>query len=184
MIYLMKKEVPDRNRSVYSQFLYTRCDVATFNIPYFSWRVGEPKPERFDEEFSEYIEDKMKYLLNDLEPYILEDYFSNLYFGSERSYMMRIIVLELNDETEFLVPDGSIYDYGYPEDFEDLCLFSKGKCFLKSVTHEDLCWLYPTYDFEVEYLKKLGAKLKLLSEEDTDYTIDYHISLDYKKSKG
>ena len=180
MIYLLKKEVPEKNFEVYRQFLYNRCDIATFNIPYFSWEVNSPKPEKFKAEFQEYLDDNIKDLLDDLQPFIRQDYFSNHYFGSERSYMMRIIVVELTEESSFVLPQESIYELEYPNTFEDLCLFSKGKCFLKSVAHEDLCWLYPTFISEVEYMKSLGMKLKLLYDCDTDFTLDYRITFKSK----
>ena len=52
----------------------------------------------------------------------------------------------------------SLYDWHYPNSLEDICFFKDGYCFLETISHENLCFIYCDNEEEYEYLKSIGVK--------------------------
>lgn len=71
-----------------------------------------------------------------------------------------------------LATDG-LYSWKFPDNLEDLCFYAKGKCWLKSVAHEKLCWIFTDNDVEKEVISKVIG-LKYVETEDCDAPICYY----------
>ena len=80
-------------------------------------------------------------------------------FGNEQVYLNDIYYLILNDELKSeILSKKSLYDWHYPNSLEDICFFKDGYCFLETVAHEGLCFIYCDNEAEYEYLKSIGIK--------------------------
>lgn len=77
------------------------------------------------------------------------DYYSDIYYFHLTSKFRQEIISKK-----------SIYNWQYPNSLlEDICFFkSNGDCWLKSVAHENLCWINCESKEEYEYLKSIGIK--------------------------
>ena len=176
MYYRLKKPMKGFTYGWFAWYLGQRCDVITFNIPYFSWDVGKPMPEKFDEETTDYLE-WVDDFLEDLKPYILKDYFSNEYFDEECSHMMRIIVAKLTEDSyHMFTAANNIFDWKFPADVEDLCFFTEGRCFLYTISHEEIFELNEPHDLELTIFKKMGVKLEQVDLPVRDIKLHYTLS--------
>lgn len=106
--------------------LVRHCDVVTFNVPYFHWKVGTTKPTVIsDREMVSYLEE-IENFLEWLRPYIIDDYFDNKYVGQTCGHMMRILTVRLSaDIFDCFIAQDSIFDWDFPTDVQDLCFFQK-----------------------------------------------------------
>lgn len=77
------------------------------------------------------------------------DYYSDIYYFQLTSKLRQEIISKK-----------SIYNWQYPNSLlEDICFFkSNGDCWLKSIAHENLCWINCESKEEYEYLKSIGIK--------------------------
>ena len=67
--------------------------------------------------------------------------------------------LKINTETKKeVLSKKSLYDWCFPNSIEDICFFKDGYCFLETVAHEELCFIYCENKEEYEYLKSIGIK--------------------------
>ena len=141
-----------------------RCDVMTFALPDFNSSSVEDIGSK---EFLEY-KNSINSLLNKINPFIKKIYADNRYFSSEGDNYLEIYELYLNEcVIEAIISAKSLYSWVYPDMPEDLCLFSKQKCWLKSVAHEKYCWIYTDSDIEKDILKKLIG-LKYYDDRDDE----------------
>lgn len=176
MYYRLKKKMKGFTYGRFISYLGRRCDVITFNIPYFSWHVGKAKPEKFDEETTEYLEDVEEFL-EELKPYIIDDYVSNEYFEEKCSHMMRIIVAKLTEDSYHMFSAGNdIFDWRFPVDVEDLCFFTEGRCFLYTIAHEEIFELIEPHDLELPIFKKIGLKLEPVDLPSRDIRLHYTLT--------
>lgn len=164
---IIKNEIKDKK--YYSLLLYAilRCDTFSFAVPdLYSKAASDVRSE----EFMEYKK-RMSFQWDDYKKFSLKKYTSTDYFGSFREYYTEIYIMQLNDETlgQVMATEG-LYSWKYPYMPEDLCFFSKRKCWLKSVAHEKICWIYTDSDVEKDILRKvIGLKFK--ETDDTDLPI-------------
>lgn len=64
---------------------------------------------------------------------------------------------ELNASTINILNEvHNIYDFIYPKNMEDLCIYSNGKLWLESIAHEEDCCIYCRSNDEYELLKSFG----------------------------
>lgn len=169
----IKNDIKDKK--YYSLILYAllRCDVFTFAVPDLHSKMTS---DTRSDEFLEYKK-HISWQLDDFKPFLLKEYADTEYFGSLRDYYSEIYVMSLNDDVlgQVMAMEG-LYSWKYPDMPEDLCLFSKGKCWLKSIAHEKICWIYTDSEVEKDILKKvIGLKFTEMDELDVP-TLDYHIS--------
>ena len=163
-----------KNKSYINLVLYAliRCDAFSCAVPdfesYDANKVGS-------KDFIEY-KNRIQWILDDLKPSILYQYTSKEYFNSVREYNSEIYICSLNDNTMgTVIANEGLYSWQYPEMPEDLCLFSKGKCWLKSIAHEKKCWIYTDNEVEKDILKKvIGLKFTEIEEPDIP-ALDYHM---------
>ena len=80
-------------------------------------------------------------------------------FGNEKIYLNDTYSFRLNDELRReILSKKSLYDWRFPNSLEDICFFKDGYCFLETITHENLCFIYCDNKEEYEYLKSIGVK--------------------------
>lgn len=73
----------------------------------------------------------------------------------------KIYYIKLHEKLyKYLLERESLYDWLNPCLPTDLAFFKKGYCFLESVTHERLCWIYYQNESERNELKKIGLNYK------------------------
>lgn len=134
-----------------------RCDQFTFEIS--DYHSEEFSSER-SKEFFEYKE-RIEYFFKYFKPYIEKKYIDKEHGYSE------VYVMSLNiDSIAPLLATYGLYSWKYPDMPEDLRFFSKGECWLKSVAHENLCWIYTDCDVEKEIIRKvIGLKYYEVAKE-------------------
>lgn len=80
--------------------------------------------------------------------------------GNPNVYHSDTYTFKLNEEIKSeILSKKSLYDWGYPDSLEDICFFKDGYCFLETITHENLCFIYCDDKEEYEYLKSIGIKI-------------------------
>ncbi len=79
--------------------------------------------------------------------------------GNPGVYHSDTYTIKLTDSIKSeLVNKKSLYDWHYPNSLEDICFFKDGYCFLETISHESLCFIYCDNNEEYEYLKSIGIK--------------------------
>lgn len=168
----IKNEVKDKK--YYSLILYAmlRCDAFSFAVPDLYTKASSDVRSKEYETYKKSI----GWRLNDFKPFVLKEYTDTDYFGSLRENYSEIYVMSLNNEVlgQIMATEG-LYSWKYPNMPEDLCLFQKGKCWLKSIAHEKKCWIYTDNEVEKDILKKvIGLKFTEIEEPDIP-ALDYHM---------
>lgn len=80
--------------------------------------------------------------------------------GNPNVYHSDTYTFKLNEEIKSeILSKKSLYDWSYPDSLEDICFFKDGYCFLETITHENLCFIYCDDKEEYEYLKSIGIKI-------------------------
>ncbi len=174
-------------------YLLIRCDVLTFKLPNFNHLTLSDEAKKYfpqyklkgdfqeinNKEFFEYKEN-ISNTLEQFEPFYLKEYIDFKYFDTIQGYDAEIKIVKIDESLDFILTAISgLYDWVYPEKPEDLCFFSKGKCFLKSIAHEKTCFIYTDDEWEKKMLRKLGLKFidynELYREErpSLSYTLKY-----------
>lgn len=176
MKYYFKKSISGFTYSDLVYYLATRCDLISFTVPYFDWKKDCDNPEVHDEEIQGYL-DLVDDFIEDIKSYIIIDEYGCEYFGQRCSHMMRIIGVELNENTyPIFMAANEFADWKFPNRVEDLCFFSKGKCVLRSISHENVCEIYTDSDFDILLFKKMGVKILKTPLQDEGYYLDYTLS--------
>lgn len=191
MLYI-KNDIKDKIYYGLMFYAFMRCDVVTFHLPNFNKRVineknkdvlfenldfGVKEKKRDNHDYSDYL-DNIEELLADFKKNILYEYKDVEYVGSIYGHECDIKVISLSSQIVFnnLMGSGRLYDWKYPELPEDLCLFSKGKCWLQSIAHEELCFIYTDDPLEMKILKKIGLKFLIVEDDEVPtlkYTLKY-----------
>lgn len=129
-----------------------RCDAFSFALPDFYTKISDGSRSS---EFIKYKQD-LEWKLETLHPYIIKEYVDSEYCGSSKDNYSENKIFLLNEQTAgFLMATDGLFSWKFPDDLEDLCLYSRGKCWLKSVSHENLCWIFMESDIEKEILSKI-----------------------------
>jgi len=187
---LIKGKIDEWIYSRLIDYLLLRCDVITFKLPNFNkftvsekaksyfpqYEIGIQTHDESNHDFDDYKKN-IKDLLNEYKKHYIKEYEDFEYFDSFFGYDAEIKVIELKEELLGpLKAIGGLYDWKYPNFPEDLCFFSKGKCFLKSVAHEKYCFIYTEDKLEKKILKKIGLKFIELPQENVpiiNYNLQY-----------
>lgn len=160
---IIKNDIKDYKYDDLLSYMTLRCDTFTFVVPDFE--TNSPAGFRSND-FIEYKK-RINWRLDALKPYIIKVYNDKDYFGNWQDYYQEIYVVQFNEFSKGCLASSSLYSWKYPELPEDLCFFSKGKCFLRSVAHEEMCWIFPDHDIEKDILKKVIG-LKFYEREDIE----------------
>lgn len=136
-------------------YLYNCCDTLSFLIP--------------DYDYAEDIkyEDNIELFMSAIEPYIIKNYQSNEYCGSKTGGKYNIYHVTFDENVIGPLCAGlHLYNWIYPYLPEDLCFYKEGKCYLSSVAHEKLCWIYTEDEDEIKALKETGLKFTEMPFEE------------------
>lgn len=147
MLLLKNKSLNEKNYKTLIMYLYKHCEIITFLVPDFNYAVGVN------------YEDRIKPLLEDIKPFIQNNYVSDEYCDRKTEGIYNIYRVNFDYYiTEVLCSVPGLYKWIYPNLPEDLCFYKNGKCFLRSVAHEKLCWIYTEDEKEIKALEKIGLK--------------------------
>jgi hypothetical protein len=174
MLIVKNKDIKDIKYNSLILYALLRCDSFSFTVPDLFTKPSSDVRSNQYINYKEYISDR----LENFDPYIVRKYVSEEYVNRILGNFTEIYVATLNIDIlgGILATDG-LYSWKYPDMPEDLCLFSKGKCWLKSVAHEKICWIYTDSEIEKDILKKvIGLKFIEVDGEDTP-TLDFHASM-------
>ena len=167
-----------------------RCDVFTFHVPnynkicvteknkecYPEYDVGYVKTDESNDDFIIY-KNNVASKIEPLQKSFIHNYYDVEYMGSIFGYESEITLVDFNEEAYgFLKATGDLYNWKYPHMPEDLCFFSKGQCWLRSIAHEKLCFIYTDDDLEIQVIKKIGLKFIEMPSEAIPalrYTLKY-----------
>jgi len=86
--------------------------------------------------------------------HIYDDFIPNKKIHQDTTYFLKLtkpLKKEILDVNE-------IYSWCFPFMLEDIAFFKNGYCFLDSVAHEELCFIYCKDEEEYEYLKSIGIE--------------------------
>ncbi len=106
--------------------------------------------------------------------YIYDDVILNKKIHQDTTYF-----LELTESLkEDILSMNAIYSWCFPLMLEDISFFKDGYCWLDSVAHEELCFIYCKDEEEYEYLKSIGIEFIedhfVPVSEDEVYYVDYN----------
>lgn len=124
---------------------FFECDVVSFCLPAF---------EGCD--FLEY-KNKIRPILNAFEPNLIYTEQTKLYVNQETDYLNEVYyykTIGLSGEPFNQVE--SIYDWKHPNFPEDMCFYKNRECWLQSIAHEKICFIYDDSRQMKACLKWLG----------------------------
>lgn len=147
-------EIKGEKYSSLVSYAYLRCDTFSFRLPHLTGFENYKK--------------QVAPFLDSIKPYIIKQYAGTEYFWST-GVDADIYVVSLSEQLrETLLNIGSVFAWQYPLAPEDLCFMSKGKCWLASIAHEELCFIYSDSNIEKDIIKKiLGLKFTERSDVET-----------------
>lgn len=88
-----------------------------------------------------------------------KDYIMKESFLEKPLHHSAIYYFRLSKKMKDILGDrNDLYSWKYPTSIEDLCFFREGYCWLDSVAHEELCFIYCKDEEEYEYLKSIGIE--------------------------
>lgn len=147
MLILKNNSMNEKKYNSLIRYLCSRCDIISFLIPDYDYAVGIN------------YEDRIKPLMEYIEPFVVKHYESDEYCDRKTGGSYNIYYVDFIGSLIGLICSAqSLYNWIYPDLPEDICFYKEGKCFLKSIAHEKLCWIYTENEKEVKALKKLGLK--------------------------
>lgn len=137
-------------------YLLSKCDSFSFCVPNYEARI---KFDNWDEAKAQYIKQRhtlnrnndkfIEYhkqignLLDSLKKYEIGHYFDVDYIEQTYSYEIEAFVYKYNSETcEILKTVPGLFDWLYPLFPEDISFFTKEQCYLQTITHEEVGFIY------------------------------------------
>ncbi len=148
--------ISDNKYTELVEWLCQKCDMFTFMIPNYGKRVEEAnkavehflkeyseeeKKKFFEEEKQRYVEycSKVDEIITPIKKHIHKRYYDTSYCGCDIYYEIEIVEVHLNNDTKnFLIKYSNLCMWTYPNMPEDVCFYSKGKCFMRTVAHEGI----------------------------------------------
>ncbi len=177
MIQLIGK-IKDRRYYPLIDFLFDRCDYFTFCVPNFGkivineknaeasfYEIGHTETNDV-EDFNEYKKMVDSGLLS-IKKNIIKTYYDTEYLGSIYEYECETYIVKFEEATMgFLKATEGLYSWQYPIMPEDLCFFQGERCYLRSVAHENLCFIYDDSKETKKALRKIGIKSQTVLDEE------------------
>lgn len=135
-------------------FLMTQCDQFAFCVPNLGKTLINESNAKYFPEYKigytemddDWVEDYNRYRVNikkyldSISEHIKNHYIDTIYCDSISEYEKEIFLIELNDDTrKFFDYVKDLYQWKYPDFPEDLSFYRKGKVFMSSVAHENMC---------------------------------------------
>ena len=124
---------------------FFECDVFSFCLPVFG-----------KNEFTEY-KNKIKPILNTFKSNLIYAEQTKCYLDQKTEHINEVYYYNtLGLSCEPFNQLESIYDWRYPNFPEDICFYKNGECWLQSIAHEHLCFIYDDSKEIKDYIKWLG----------------------------
>ena len=162
------------------QYASKICDAVTLKIPNHNKLVINEKnhagnldleighSEVGDDPLFEIYYDNATRLVDKLfEKHIIKTSFDTQYVTTISSTESKNYIMQMSQElAEILDFAGSLFAWKFPFLPEDLCFFYNGKCWLQSIAHEEICWIYDDSNDVQALLKRM--KIKYTKEKGED----------------
>lgn len=186
MIQIINNDLTGKLYITLLNLLYEYCDAVTFNVQnVFQEHITDENLKYFDEfelkeigytpnnyvntyDCKEYMEYKksLEPFLSQFNNFVIRRYEDVEYCGYMYRNKMDIFVIELNDNVvKLLKKSTGLYKWCYPDRPNDLCFYKDNKCFLRSVAHEGLCFIYSNDRRLKKKLVNLGFNIIRVSNE-------------------
>ena len=147
MLLLKNKSMNEKRYNALIVYLHNCCDMVSFLVPDYDYAEGID------------YEANIQPFMEAIQPFIVSHYRSGEYCNRLTGGTYNIYHMAFDKNIIGPLCLGlHLYNWMYPNLPEDLCFYKKGKCFLKSVAHEKLCWIYAEEEDEKRALKKIGLK--------------------------
>lgn len=127
-------------------YIHKTCDVVRISLIYPRRRNTSANKLYMEkiEKNKQFLEDNFSYLFLTDKERRTENYFCKLYY------------MRVNSEIKkYLLSNLDLFNWKI---IQDLAFFRNGYCFLDSISHEKLCWIYCDTLEEFEILKKMGIQ--------------------------
>lgn len=132
------------------EYAYKKCDVVMFAIYKYNKYYYEELNKR-DE------------IIKKFDKYIVDIKDKNDWGLIYRDGMKLIFYRFEQPLKDYLNENKSLYRWDHPEFPSDINFFINGRCWLTSITHEEMCDIFVENKEEYEYLKSIG--IEFLEEE-------------------
>jgi len=185
----IKNDITDKSYYQLIDYILKRCDMFSYFYPHNNKIIVTSKNSEIYPEYEigfesirpgedEYIQNvsnlqwRVEYIRNK----IIKSYEDVEYVGSTCGCACQITIAQLDESIGgYFKSTSGLYDWIFPDMPEDLCFFSKGKCWLRSIAHEKLCFIYIEDDFEKNVLKQMGLKYYEIPD-DSIPTMKYNLT--------
>ena len=172
-------DIEKKQYDLFIKFMLKKCDIFTFFLPNFGKEVvavdnifkfpndeiGTIKYNHSYTDFQSYkkrVSERIDLISNN----IIKKFNDVKYCGDVYTYDCEIYIVKIN---KFLNIDffssHSLFDWKYPFLPEDICFFKEGKCFMRSIAHEQMCFIYDTEDKIISFLDDIGLDYWVCSDE-------------------
>ena len=134
-------------------YIYKRCDRFSISIPNFQQK-GCGDKMKMNKFFRVYME-TIKPIYDDIEPHVIYKRITKKYMNSKYSHVMEVKVAKLyKGFKQILLENGCFWNWQYPDMPEDLCFFLGKKCWMLTISHEEVCFIYEETKEDIEMLEK------------------------------
>ena len=186
----IKNDISNKTYYKLIDYITNRCDMFSFFYPHYNKIIVTSKNSEIYPEYeigfesisqgeNEYIQNvsNLQWRTDYIRKKIIKSYEDVEYVGSTCGCACQITIAQLDESIGgFFKSTGGLYDWRFPDMPEDLCFFSKGNCWLRSIAHEKLCFIFTDDDYEKKVLKKMGLKFYEIPDDSIPtmhYTLIY-----------
>lgn len=142
---VINEEIKNETYEKLIDYAYKKCDVVMFAA--YNYR------DYYAEEVK-----KLNNYIKKFDIYILDIKESNNW-GRIYEDGMKLIFYKFEQPLkDYLNENKSLYRWDYPEYLTDINFFINGRCWLTSITHEEMCDIFVESKEEYEYLKSIGIE--------------------------
>lgn len=163
-------------------YLFIKSNIITFhiqnnfqtyinekNIKFFS--IPNFKDYKNKEDCEEFIKHKRKVekYITPFRRFFIKEFEDVEYAGGLYVNKMEIKVIKFDEALlKVLKNTEGLYDWKYPNMPEDLCFYNEDKCILRSVAHENLCFIFADDDEIIHKIKEIGFDFVVFPRKEED----------------
>jgi len=162
---LVTSSIKNKTYKQLIEYAFKKCDAVMFVTTqrFFESKHyrGDPKDKIILEQTIKNIEENFK---NDFlkkrtnSQFVIDEYKdgkTNRVFNDGFGVYFYTFNKELKD---YLLSNTDLYKWNNPHYPENVSLFKDGYCWLSSISHESMCWIYVADKKEFQYLKSIGIE--------------------------
>ena len=162
------------------QFASQFCDMLTLQIPNYNkfivkennhegnleYEIGHCEISN-DPLYDVYYDNANRLIERLFGKHIIKTFFDTNYLSSAYSNEHKIFCIRLDSEVvENLLFAGSLFAWKFPFLPEDLSFFIGEKCWLQSVGHEEICFVYDSSSKTFGFFRSLGIKFNKQPDDE------------------